>query len=271
MFICYDKDMNVMRFPNGVTPLDIFISSIQLRRRKSTIEGVDGYIDFGSEYDTRQMSISLKLDAKDTQDYRLLRDEVFSFFNAHDYFYISETYQKGKRYKVKVSESFIPQRLNRRVASIDIPLELVELPFAESIGRTSDIDQNGISYDDEIWGYGMGLLYDDESQKYTHNTRTFRIYNAGNVPIDPFQQELKITIQGASSGYELRNKTTGDVFRLTENPNSKVILDGPNVTDNGLQALRKTNRKFITLKTGWNEFEQNQNAIVSFDFPFYYL
>src|SRR5690625_2425617 len=163
--------MNVMHLPNRATPLDIFISSIQLSRDIRNIEGVDGSVDYGSRYDTRQIDLTVKLDAKDTQDYRLLRDEVYAFFNVNDYFYISERYQKGKRYKVKVTESFIPERHNKWVSSLDIPLEIVGLPFAESIGTTLDIEENGISANDEMWGFGMGLQSVDETLKYIHDTR----------------------------------------------------------------------------------------------------
>src|SRR5690625_7272011 len=93
----------------------------------------------------------------------------------------------------------------------------------------------------------MGLLYDNESHRYTHSARTFEIYNAGNVPIHPFQQELKISILGAGKGFELRNRTTGDVFRLTDQINGVIVIDGANITDNSIQALRKTNRQFITI------------------------
>ena len=83
MFVVYDKNMNVMHLPNRATPLDIFISSIQLSRDIRNIEGVDGSVDYGSRYDTRQIDLTVKLDAKDTQDYRLLRDEVYAFFNVN--------------------------------------------------------------------------------------------------------------------------------------------------------------------------------------------
>lgn len=271
MFIVYDIDKNIKEFPQGVRPLDIFIHSIEKEFNRERIEGRSGYITKGRTHVNRPIDIDVGLFAYDTEDYRLLRDEVYSFFNDQ-HFFIAEKYQPGKIYKVAVSQSFIPERISLRLARASFRLDMVELPFAESIGTTGDIDQNGINYDDEMWSYGMGLLYEDEAQKYTHNTSAFKIYNAGNIPEHhPFEQRLKITIIGANKGYELKNVTTGDKFQLTKEVNGTIVLDGPNVTDNGLAALRKTNKQFITLKPGWNVFEQNQNATVSFDFPFYYL
>ena len=50
-----------------------------------------------------------------------------------------------------------------------------------------------------------------------------------------------------------------------------VVLDGPEIKINGLQALRKTNRRFISLASGWNEFRLNRTAKTMFDSRFYYL
>ncbi|WP_200411374.1 phage tail domain-containing protein [Virgibacillus salexigens] len=193
MFKVYDKNMNRKQFPKGVRPLDIFISSIQKNTNNKTIEGRPGIITYGNTHGTRPIEIKLLLEAQDTRDYRLLRDAVFSFFDE-DEFYISEQYVSGKRYKVNVVESYIPERMNFYLATARFFLDITELPYAESIGTTQDIQRNGIDADSELWGFGMGLIADDESLIYTHETNEFRIYNAGNRPIHPFQQELKITI-----------------------------------------------------------------------------
>src|SRR5690606_20952936 len=108
-------------------------------------------------------------------------------------------------------------------------------PYAESIGTTQDIQLNGITADSELWGYGMGLLAEDDSLVYTVNgMQPFMIYNAGNVPIHPFQQELKITMTAPSvvlsdSYVELKNLTNGTTYRMNEKlmPNEQIIIDGP--------------------------------------------
>ena len=163
MFILYDKDMNKKEFPKGVRPLDVFISSINKNRFTSTVEGRNGIITKGITRQNRPIEVSVGLIANDTRDYRLLRNEVFSFFDE-DVFYISEKYEKGKRYKVTTLQSYIPERLNQRIAQARFTLELVDLPFAESIGTTQDIHQNGVSSVDELWGFGMGLI--DEMSEY---------------------------------------------------------------------------------------------------------
>ena len=274
MFILYDNEMNKLDFPDGVKPLDIFISSINKERETSRVEGSHLKRDNGFVYGERDIELDLWMKAHDTEDYRLLRDKVYALFDRVGY--ISEEYQKGKRYKVNVDDQYIPERIEgtRMFAEAKIVCTTDGLPFAESIATTSLIDKNGVSTNDALWGYGMGIIADDESQQYTHTSSKFRIYNAGNVPIHPFQQDLKIEISGVTGkNFEMRNVTTGDVFKVTDNLKSSdvVVLDGHEIKINGLQALRKTNRKYISLAPGWNEFRLNRTAKVIFDFRFYYL
>lgn len=276
---------------------DFIVSSIPLESEYGKVEGSNRNNDYGSTYGTRTITVPFVIRAYDLMDFPLLRDVLFELVNDTESFYIREMrrpkklsyafvdpsepakmdessknqFVGGKRYLVRLQNTFDIEQIEKDGEG-ELVFETTELPYAESIGTTKDIDQHGINYDSELWGYGMGLLNDDESHKYTHNTSTFKIYNAGNIPEHhPFELDLKITIRGANQGYELKNKTTGDVFRFNEKPNGTIVLDGPNVTDNGLQSFRKTNHEFITLAPGWNEFEQSANATVSLDFRFYYL
>jgi len=272
---------------------DFVVSSIEMRPSYSGIDGRHGYVDMGATYGSRTIRIPFYLDAHDLLDVALLRDKLFELVTDVDSFYIRELrrskyapmhvcddgesddyedkYVGGKRYKVRLTSTAFEIEQMFTYGFGELTFETTDLPFSESIGTTADIDSNGLRYSDELWSYGMGLLYDNESHRYTHSSRSFEIYNAGNVPIHPFQQELKISILGAGKGFELRNRTTGDVFRLTDQINGVIVIDGANITDNSIQALRKTNRQFITIAPGWNEFTQNGTARISFDFRFYYL
>ncbi|WP_313894674.1 phage tail domain-containing protein [Psychrobacillus sp.] len=284
MFIVYDENMNIKPFPQGVTPLDIFISSINRKRVKEETEGVHGYVDKGYTYDTRNINVILRSEANDTRDYRLLRDEVFSFFSEHDYLYISEEYQRGKRYKVTAVESFIPERINRRISSVGIAIEMADLPFAESIGTTQDIQLKGINADDELWGFGMGLI-DNEDMVYKFvNNQSPRVFNAGNVRIHPFKQEFKLKLIAKSdsmnngnpvSRMRIYNRTTDEYFQVDDYVKSGDVIeiDGPVVKINGLNALHKTSKDWFTLAPGFNDFTiyYLTDFELTFDFRFYYL
>ena len=252
----------------GIRTRDVLISSLTPDHQFSTLEGRNGVIDHGTTYGPRSITCLYRATSHDIVDFSLLRDEIFNIFRTEESFYLIEKRLPGKRWLVKVANPFqIPQR--NIFGNFDVDFIGIT-GFAESIGTTADIAKNGLRYSDELWSYGMGLSYDEETHKYTHNTNTFRIYNAGNVEVHPFEQDLKITIANAAKGYKLTNTTTGDVFEYTGTASGRIVLDGPNVTVNSLQALRDTNRKFLTLAPGWNTFTQNQAREVKFDTRFYY-
>ncbi|MFD2209372.1 phage tail domain-containing protein [Virgibacillus halophilus] len=288
----------------GIIAHDFKVSSIEISPEYQQVDGGDGNIDYGAVFGNRTISVPFTMKAYDLMDYPLLRDKLFSLILDKRPFYIRELrrskyqaysfvdlhepaknseessnmYVGGKRYLVRLQNTFELEQM-LKYGDGELVFETTNLPFAESIGTTADIDKNGLTYDSGIWAYGMGLLYEDESHQYTHTGTSFRIYNAGNVPLHhPFEEELKITISdvlGSSSYLELTNTTTGDTFRVNEGVGSDktIVLDGPNITNNGLQYFRKTNRKFITLVPGWNQFtiKGASSAKVSFDMPFYYL
>jgi len=153
VFILYDKDMNKLDFPSGVKPLDIFVSSLQKERTTQTVEGVHGVIDFGAEYRDREIRLTMLLKSFDTQDYRLQRDEVYNLLDQVAY--VSEKYQAGKRYNVRIDESYIPERFdnNQTFANAEVNCTTIGLPFAESFVTTQDIENDGINSGDEMWGF----------------------------------------------------------------------------------------------------------------------
>ena len=259
---------------------DFIVGSVPVAGIYGTIEGRAGTVDYGADLGQRQITVPFYTEARDHSDYALLRDELFSLVVTRESFYVRELRRReygkgndkfigGKRYLVRLSGEFSLEQ-TFRYGFGELALETTDLPYAESIGTTADIDKHGLLYSQELWSYGMGLSYDEETHKYTHNTNTFRIYNAGNVEVHPFEMDLKITVEGINGPYELKNETTGDVFKYTGSNSGKLLLDGPNITLNGLQAFRDTNRRYITLSPGWNTFTQSQNKKVAFDFRYYY-
>jgi len=272
----YDLDMNEIETDGLLTT---FINIPSTNFSNNWGGGSDGIppIYLGSEVEQKNIDVTIEILAYDYLDYPLLRDYLYGIFKFGRPFYIVDNRQPGKRHKVILESDFIPTKHNPTNGTATMPLTTVDIHYAESIKTTADIDKNGLRYGDG-WSYGMGLLYDDESHKYTHTGTSFKIYNAGSVPIHPFEQELKITIDdvvGSSEYLQLENTTNGSTFRVIEGvgSNQTIVLDGANITSNGTQYLRKTNKQFIELESGWNEFEITgaSSARVSFDHPFYYL
>ncbi|GGP16221.1 phage tail family protein [Oceanobacillus neutriphilus] len=262
----------------GIRTRDFIISAPTYNHQFGEAEGGLGVIDYGSSIGPRDINVYFRATSYDIEDFSLLRDEIFHIFRNEESFYLIEHREPGKRWLVKVQDAYsVPQRNvfgNFEIRFIGLK------GVAESIGTTQDIQKAGISADSELWGFGMGIEAIDESLIYTHNVaigQNFKVFNAGNVPIHPFEQELNITIsevEGSGSYFQLKNETTNNIFRINQavSNGQVIVLDGPNITSNWVQFLRNTNKEFIELAPGWNKFNITGaiSAKIEFDFPFYY-
>src|SRR5690625_3467809 len=162
-------------------------SSIERRPSYSEVDGRHGYVEMGATYGSRTIRIPFYIDAHDLSDVALLRDKLFELVTDVESFYIREMrrpkyapmhvcddgesdeyadkYVGGKRYKVRLTSSPFDIEQMFTYGFGELVFETTDLPFAESIGTTADIDSNGLRYSDELWSYGMGLLYDNESHR----------------------------------------------------------------------------------------------------------
>lgn len=201
-------------------------------------------------------------------DSLLLRDEIYRLV-AEDYFFITDSHLPHKWWKVRVSESFTPERLNPFVQTYTIPL-ICNTGLAESEGTTLE----PFTHTSEKWQYGLGLIRSDNT-KYVHDTPTFKIYNAGDVKIDPRKQPLKIIYMGGSNDLTIKNITTGDEWKYngSSEANDQITLDGVQSLKNDVCIFGQTNTNLITLAKGWNEFELKgfeESFLISFEHKFYY-
>jgi hypothetical protein len=148
---------------------------------------------------------------------------------------------------------------------------IIHSVFLESIGTTLDPQ----TFDSELWQIGQGLITDDT--KYIHNTTSFRIYNAGNVKVDPHRNPLIIKYKGISTNLQIKNNTTLDTWSFTGTTTEDDTLEL-----NRLRSLKNTvvnvfsdtNRRSISLAPGWNDIEligTSGSFEISFDFRFYYV
>src|SRR5690625_4334910 len=297
---------------------DFAVSSIEMRPSYSEVDGRHGYVDMGATYGSRTIRIPFYIDAHDLSDVALLRDKLFELVTDVEPFYIREMrrpeyasmhfcdgdeyadkYAGGKRYKVRLSTSPFEIEQMFTYGFGEMTFETTDLPFAESIGTTADIERDGLKGD--IWGKETGISDADASKlKYSFRVTyanvednyfitpfqneennllvpKFSVYNAGNVLIHPFEQPLKIRLYNASNSLDfikLENISNGSYIKLNKGLwTSELIIDGPNVILDGVQALRETDRTFIRLEPGWNFFEVSgaEAVNIDFDFRFYYL
>ncbi|HHY72706.1 MAG TPA: phage tail family protein [Bacillus bacterium] len=250
----------------GIKSLGLIISSPNPIHNTEKIEGRHGHIDMGTTFEGRSLKGRFMLKAKDRLDYLLLRDEIFGLFDGRKFFYLIETDQPKRRWKVKTASAYDIERITSRVGQFEIQF-ISPLPFAESFGTTLA----PFDFNNELWAVGQGVISED--LKYVYNTPNFSIYNGSDVEIDPRELPLLITFKGASSNLKITNKTTGDGWKLagTTNASDVIALNGVKSLKNGVSIFGNTNRKILSLAKGFNNFtiEGASNFEIKFDFRFY--
>lgn len=106
-------------------------------------------------------------------------------------------------------------------------------------------------------------------------TTNFSLWNAGNVTVEPEFMELYIQINSVTSSGNLsiKNITTGDEFKFEKNLSKRhIVIDRMNIRNGTTNAFRDTNRRFIKIAPGKNEFQITGEAWnnILFIFKFYY-
>ena len=274
MFKIYDLNMKEIPFPDGVIPLEIFVGSVGKERTVDTVDGRPGVVDYGFNYTDRPVALFLRIKATDAADFRLLRNEVFATFDVGSAFYVAEADVPSRVLKVVVDESYIPDRLTEEYADFDINCRTLDSVFWESIYTTKELHDSGYSATAEK--YGLVDNIDDEKVKYRFTENTFTVYNAGNVTVEPESMYLELLFYYCTipdGKMTVKNLTTGDVLEINSVENRMHIKQsGMKLTIGAVQRFRDTNRRFISLAPGDNQFEITGATFdeARFDFKYYF-
>ena len=164
MFEIYDLNMNKLSFPDGVVPLEIFVGSISKERITESVEGRSGVIDYGFNYKDRPVDLFFRIKAKDEIDFRLLRSEIYNFFDVGVYFYVAESAVPSRVLKVVVDDTYLPDRLTVEYADFDVTCRTLDSVFWESKYTTLELHDSG--YEATTEKYGLVDNIDDEKVKY---------------------------------------------------------------------------------------------------------
>ena len=224
MFKIYDLNMKELPFPEGVKPLDIFVSSVNKRRLTEEFEGRPGTLNYGYDYGERSVDLSLWLEAHDTIDYRLIRNELYAFFDTHDVFYIEETRVPSRVLKVTIDESYIPERINQTHSSVEISCRTLDSVFWESKYTTLELHDSGYAHSAEK--YGLVDNIDDEKVQYrftpdlvyTHFASS--LFEQGSIFSSNGQNSDSTTLGRLKSNYSV-NK--GQKYRLDYSDNGGTV------------------------------------------------
>lgn len=274
-FTLYDENINEIKYPVGVTPLDILVSSIERERYEENIKGIPGPIDYGFDFKEREITLKFQMEHfHDTFDFRLQRDELYNIFSSHNHLYVSDNLVPTRVIKLQVDGQFTPERYGYWYSTLEVTGKTTGLPFWRTKYTTQDIETLGFDAIAEKFGMADGLNID--YPKYTFTENKFIVWNGGNVTLDPRNMPLKIKLKHllTDGNFKLTNKTTGETFEYyAPRTGNTVDLDGVQAfVGYQLNRLRETNRKYISIVPGINEIEYSGGTMddIQFDFPFYF-
>lgn len=261
--------MQEIKSPDGFIPLDIFVSSIGKERHTDKVEGMPGEVNYGTSYTSRDVELTMWFNARDTIDYRLLRDELYAFFDSYDYFYVIETNKPTRALKIVIDDSFRDKRITTRVGEITINARTVDSPFWVSLYTTKELNDTG--YDALVEKYGLVDGINLYNTKYRFNESRFAVWNGGNVTVEPETMYLKIKVYDADKQLKIKNVTTGQELILDTLYSGLVEINGVNIERNFANVYRYTNMKYIDIIPGENLFEITGDfSVFEIDFRFYY-
>ncbi|WP_049438139.1 phage tail domain-containing protein [Staphylococcus hominis] len=275
-FTIFDPNMNKINYPVGVLPLDFLVSAIEKERYVENIKGIPGPIDYGFDYKDREVTLNFWLrHYHGEHDQKLLKSELYAMLDSQPYFYVSDDRLPTRVLKLAVDEPYLPDRINgSNISTLEFKCQIIGLPFWRTKYTTQDVEALGFNATAEKFGMADGLNID--YPKYTFTENKFTVWNGGNVTLDPRNMPLKIKLRYlvTDGTFKLTNKTTRETFEYHEpRTGNTIYLDGVQVLV-GYQAnrLRETNRKYISIVPGLNEFEYSGGTMddIQFDFPFYF-
>ena len=130
---------------------DFVVPSPSLRVSTETVDGLDGHLDMGADYEPRELTAVLQMYSYDAADYPLKRNELFNILRSKEQFYLIDSREAGKRWKVR-ADGFSLDQLSARAGETEVTFT-AESAYSESIGTTLD----PLTFDAELWQIGQSI------------------------------------------------------------------------------------------------------------------
>lgn len=234
--------------------------------------GTDGNIFTGATFGKNTITANFYARFGDYYDLKLLKHDIYSFFMAKKLMRIRTDAEPAiVKYVRSVPFEIKPTVSTAHDATFSIPFENPS-GYKFSLLRSDSL----YTYEEEGWQDGMNLP-DGADLIYRHTVPQFKIYNASDIPIDPYYQrhDLKIIVKFNGNSLQLVNKTNGTSWKYNKSSNGSdlIVLDGINTTLNGTPASANTDYGNLILEKGWNNIVATGASTVdiTFSFPFIYI
>lgn len=234
------------------------------------IPGIDGAVNQYKTYSNYQVPANFFLRFENWQDYKLAKHQINRLFSSRKLIRIRTDVEPAMvRFVMPNPPEIAPTEAGARYTSFT---ENFDNPsgYRYSLYRSDSLPNiaNG-------WQFGMNLPKTLPSYHFT--SKSFKVYNASDIAIEPYKQkhDLRILFKFSGSQMKITNKTNGSsyTYKNSSNGNDQIILDGIRTTLNGNPASANTDYGTVTLETGWNDIDVSgaDNVDITFSFPFIYL
>lgn len=234
------------------------------------VPGIDGTVYQYKTYSNYQVPAKFFLRFENWQDYKLAKHQINRLFSSREKIRIrTDTEPAIVRFVVPNPPEVAPTEAGAHYASFT---ENFDNPsgYRYSLYRSDSLPSiaNG-------WQFGMNLPEPLPSYHFTN--KSFKVYNASDIAIEPYKQkhDLRILFKFSGSQMKLTNKTNGSsyTYKNSSNGNEQIILDGISTTLNGNPASANTDYGTITLEKKWNDIDVSgaDSVDITFSFPFIYL
>ncbi|MFJ6415004.1 phage tail domain-containing protein [Terribacillus saccharophilus] len=287
----------------GLIPLDILISSTNIRRYTSEVQGRPGTISKGADHGAKTVAVPFIMIAEDLMDFPFARDRLFEWLGDIESFYLyegrsnGEMYEfevpgqrsvdplkrnnsqiiYGKRYLVRRDGAFSLDQTNKWGKS-SITFVTDGIPFGESVARTTRpfvITETGDPALDNIWLTGQGGQFRSDLEYVFTGPGTFRVWNGGTEKVDPHFMDFILKFEGESTNLTITNKTNSSRWSYDGTSKSSDVIQIKMLDSykNNQSITADTDLDILTLAPGWNLIEVKGAASLAkttFDFRWYW-
>ncbi len=207
----------------------------------------------------------------DYTDLKLAKHEIYRIFGTRRLIRIRTDTDPAKVYFVYPTPFEITPTAGDHNIQFTIPFDNPS-GYRYSLFRSDSpytFEQNG-------WQLGMNLLMDGVPS-YHFTTKNFKVYNASDIKVDPYEQrhDLKVITKFTGNSVKVTNQTNGSVWSYNKKSDGKqtIVLDGINSFLNGKNCNVDTNWGNLSLNPGYNSIAVTGATTVdiTFSFPFIYL
>lgn len=234
-----------------------------------SIDSTDGATPEFTTYGSYDLELNTLFRGVDKRDVDIFIFKINNILSKRKAYYVRHSDLPAIKYSVLPTPKIESTKVSRVDYEIKITWECHK-GYSESYKTTQEMNLL-----DGTWQFEEGAIFDDDVM-YTHNEKTFYIYNGSYDTLDPMLNHylyLKIKAD-APEGLRITNNTTEDEVRFLEplTRDDDLVFDGVYAYLNGNRAGRLTNFEFLTLADGYNSisiYGDNNNEPYSYwDFNF---